>query len=67
MSIKNERLIIMEPIKVYCVVNAQNNKRLSQFYSRVSDAKLKAKKMNGSLTPWVKSVSYTLSEMEDIP
>ena len=58
--------MIMEPIKVHCVVNAQNNKRLSQFYSRISDAKLKAKKMNGRLTPWVKPVSFILSKMEDV-
>ena len=68
----------MEMIKVYCVVTTisgmenhevlawKEGERVSQWYSRAGDAKRKAKKMNGRLTPWVKAVSYTLSEMEDI-
>ena len=74
---KNERLMIMETIKVYCVVTTSSEtgvstllwkegERVSQWYSRASDAKRKSKSLNGR-TPWTKAVSFTLSEMEDIP
>ena len=74
---KKERLMIMETIKVYCVVTTypemeiheslawKEGERVSQWYSRAGDAKRKSKSLNGR-TPWTKAVSYTLSEMEDI-
>ena len=77
-KIKNERLMIMELIKVYCVVTTDSGmelheslawkegERVSQWYSRASDAKRKSKSLNGRI-PWTKAVSFTLSEMEDIP
>ena len=61
--------------KVYCVVSIagvrrhealQECERVSQWYSRAGDAKRKSKNLNGC-NPWTKAVSYTLSEMEDIP
>ena len=76
-KIKNERLMIMEPIKVYCVVTTisgmeghdvlawKEGERVSQWYSRAGDAKRKSKSLNGRI-PWTKAVSFTLSEMEDI-
>ena len=61
---------MIKPNKVYCVVTiftgmSVEGERVSQFYSRASDAKRKSKSLNGR-TPWTKAVSYTLSEMEDI-
>jgi hypothetical protein len=61
--------------KVYCVVSIegvirhevmQECERVSQWYSRAGYAKSKSKILNGR-NPWTKAVSYTLSEMRDIP
>lgn len=63
---------MIKPNKVYCVVTiftgmSVEGERVSQFYSRASDAKRKSKSLNES-SPWTKPVSFTLSEinMEDI-
>jgi hypothetical protein len=59
-------------IKVYCVVTTKPSmgtdpalKRVSQWYSRASDAKRKSKSLNERI-PWTKAVAYSLTEMEDI-
>ena len=64
---------MQKEIKVYCVVSTKPSmgtdhelKRVSQWYSRAGDAQRKSKSLNGRI-PWTKPVSYTLSEMEDIP
>ena len=48
---------------VYCVINTETQQRVSQWYSRVGDAKRKSKGLNVRWA-WTKAVSYTLSNMQ---
>jgi hypothetical protein len=53
--------------EVSCVIDTNTNKRVSQFYSRVGDAKRKAKSMshNGYFT-YYKAVKFKLENPTEV-
>lgn len=52
--------------EVSCVIDTRTNKRVSQFYSRVGDAKRKAKLMNGSVFQHYQAIKFKLDNPVNI-
>lgn len=53
--------------EVSCVIDTRTNKRVSQFYSRVGDAKRKAKSMShGGYYDYYKAVKFKLENPTEV-